>query len=63
MAGNWVKNAFGQNKGALHRKLHVPEGQPIPTAKLEAAVKKGGKLAKEAQLALTARHFNHPKKG
>lgn len=62
--GNWVKEAFAHMpKGTLHRKLHVPEGQKIPVAKLEAAVKKGGKLGHEAQLALNARHFHHGKKG
>lgn len=27
----------GMRKGRLHRALHVPEDQPIPEAKLEAA--------------------------
>lgn len=27
----------GLRKGGLHRALHVPEGEPIPAAKLEAA--------------------------
>ena len=51
---NWIKGAV-KNKGALHRRLHIPEGQKIPVSKLKAAIKHGGKVAKEAKLALTLR--------
>ena len=51
---NWIKGAV-KNKGALHRRLHIPEGQKIPVSKLEAAIKRGGKVSKEAKLALTLR--------
>lgn len=51
----WIAKAT-KNKGALHRKLHVPEGKKIPEKKLAAAKKKapkGSKLAKELTLAKT----------
>ena len=51
---NWIEGAV-KNKGALHRRLHVSEGQKIPVSKLKAAIKRGGKVAKEARLALTLR--------
>ena len=45
-------------KGLLHRKLHVPQGQNIPVAKLEKAThSKSPALRSEAQFALNARHF------
>ncbi len=48
--------------GALHKDLHVPEGEKIPKAKLEAAAKKGNtKTAKRARLALTLKKLH--KKG
>jgi hypothetical protein len=36
---NWMKEAFSKNKGALHRELGVPQGQNIPTAKLNSKSK------------------------
>ena len=45
----------GKKKGVLHRRLHIPEGQKIPASKLKDAIKRGGKVAKEAKLALTLR--------
>ena len=51
---NWIKGAV-KNRGALHRHLHIPEGQKIPVSNLKAAIKRGGKVAKEAKLALTLR--------
>lgn len=40
-------------KGGLHRSLGVPEGQPIPRAKLQAALagKYGEKAQKQARFA------------
>jgi len=55
----WVSKAFSKNRGALHRQLHVPQGQKIPEGKLAQAVRSGGKLGKRARLALTARSFKH----
>lgn len=49
--------------GLLHRKLGIPEGQPIPAAKIAAAEKSGDPtLRKEAQFADNAKGFNHSKK-
>lgn len=49
------------HKGLLHKKLGVPQGNPIPVAKLEkAAHSKSPALRKEAQFALNARMW--PKK-
>ena len=36
MAENWIAGAV-QHKGALHRELHVPQGQKIPAGKLNKA--------------------------
>lgn len=52
MASHWIKEAT-KNKGALHAKLGIPEGQKIPKGTLKTAAKHGGKLAKEATLAMT----------
>ena len=55
---NWIKGAI-KKPGALHRQLHVPQGQKIPHAKLEAAESKGGKLGQRARLAETLSGFKH----
>jgi hypothetical protein len=52
----WIAKAT-ENKGALHRKLGVPEGKKIPAKKLAKAAKAGGVLAKEANLAKTLKGF------
>jgi hypothetical protein len=57
---HWIQDAV-KNKGALHKKLKVPEGKKIPESKIKAAEKKGGKIAKEAHLADTLKSFH--KKG
>ncbi len=51
-----------QNRGKLHRELHVPEKEPISEAKLEAA-KKGAEPAekKRIQFAENAKHWNKGK--
>lgn len=36
MAGHWIQGAI-KHPGALHRELHVPQGQKIPAKKLEKA--------------------------
>ena len=53
---NWIAGAV-KNKGALHKKLGIPEGKKIPTSKLKSAEKKGGTIAKEAHLAETLKGF------
>ena len=54
----WIAGAT-RKKGALHKALHVPEGEKIPESKLKAAEKKGGKVGKEARLAETLKGLNH----
>jgi hypothetical protein len=56
MAKDWIAGAV-KNKGALHRKLKVPEGEKIPAKKLAKAAKAGGKEGKEARLAKTLKSF------
>jgi hypothetical protein len=58
---NWIADAT-KNKGALHRALGVPEGKTIPKANLDAAAKRSGKVAKEANLAKTLSNLSKKKK-
>jgi hypothetical protein len=63
MAKKWVQKAFSKNKGALHKTLDVPKDEKIPLAKLEKAEHSKNKTTrKRAELAMTARSFNHKKK-
>jgi hypothetical protein len=62
MMNKWVSGAFSKNKGKLHKRLGVPQGEKIPAKKLAEAAKAGGSLGKEARLAQTAKHFSHPHK-
>ena len=56
--GGWIKKALEKAKpGALHKQLDVPMGEKIPVDKLKEAAKKGGKMGKRAQLAMTLRKF------
>ncbi len=48
---NWIAGAVGKNPGGLHRSLGVPAGQKIPTAKVDAAAKRSGKVGAQARLA------------
>lgn len=52
-------------KGGLHQSLGVPEGQPIPPAKLRAALsgRYGSKAKRQAMLARTLEGMNHGPKG
>jgi hypothetical protein len=60
--GNWIAGATS-NKGALHKKLGVPEGEKIPAKKLAGAEKSSNPAErKEANLARTLKSFNHSKK-
>lgn len=52
----FMREAFANAHGQLHRELGIPLHQKIPVARLRAAVKKGGRLAKRAQLVLNADH-------
>lgn len=47
-----IKSAI-RHPGALHRQLHVPQGEKIPASKLAAASKAGGKLGQRARFAMT----------
>ena len=58
MAKKWIQKAI-KHKGALHKALGVKQGEKIPAAKLEAASKKGGRIGKMANFAITARKFEH----
>ena len=50
---NWIAGAI-RRPGALHRALHVPEGEKIPEKKIEKATHSGDeRLAREARLAET----------
>ena len=49
-------------KGALHRELHVPQGEKIPEKKLEKAAHAKGKLGKRARLAETLEKLPHGKR-
>jgi hypothetical protein len=50
---NWIANAI-KKPGALHKELHVKEGQKIPAKKLEKAEhSKNPTLKKRANLAKT----------
>lgn len=53
---NWIKKAI-KKPGALHKQLGVPKGKKIPTARLNAAAKKGGKLGQRARLAKTLKEI------
>ena len=44
--------------GQLHRDLGVPQGKPIPAAKLRAAAKKKGKVGQRARFAMTLKRIN-----
>lgn len=57
---NWIQNMH-MKKGALHKELHIPLGKDIPESTLEKASKKGGKLGKRANLALTLKGFRKGK--
>lgn len=61
--GNWIADAT-KNKGALHRKLHVPKGEKIPAKKLaKAAHSSNPTEAKEANLAKTLKRLHHAEGG
>ncbi len=53
MAKKWIQKAI-KHPGALHRDLGVPEGKPIPPAKLAAAKNSSNPtVRKRANLAST----------
>lgn len=64
MTKKWIQE-MGMKKGALHEKLHVPEGEKIPEKKLmKAEHSKNPTERKEANLAETLKGLNrHHGKG
>lgn len=58
MAKKWIQGAI-KHPGALHRELHVPEGEKIPKSKLAKAAHAGGTLGRRARLAETLGHMHH----
>ena len=58
MAERWIKGAI-RHKGALHRALHVPEGQKIPAKKMaKAKHSENPRIRKMAGLARTLKSFH-----
>lgn len=59
MSGHWIAAAVSKHKGALHRELHVPQGDIIPKSKINKAEHSDNPLlAKRARLAETLSHLN-----
>ena len=56
MAKKWIKEAT-KNKGGLHRSLGVPEGKNIPEDMIRQAAKRGGRVGKQARLAVTLKRL------
>lgn len=54
----WIAGAI-KHPGALHKSLHVPEGEKIPAKKLAKAAHAPGKLGKRARLAETLKGMHH----
>jgi hypothetical protein len=54
----WIAGAI-KHPGALHKSLHVPEGEKIPAKKLAKAAHAPGKLGKRARLAETLKGTHH----
>ena len=55
----WIAGAI-KHPGALHRELHVPEGEKIPAKKLaKAEHSENPKLRRRAKLAETLEHLRH----
>jgi len=57
-AEKWIQKAI-KKPGALHKQLGVPQGKNIPSKKLTAAAKEGGKLGRRARLAQTLSKFHN----
>jgi len=57
MSEQWIQKAI-KKKGALHKALHVPEGQKIPAKKLAVKSTYSPKMAKRKNLAKTLRGFD-----
>ena len=59
MAKDWIAEAVGKHKGALHRDLNVPKGEKIPKTKLEQGLHSASqKTRRRAKLAMELKGFN-----
>lgn len=59
MSKNWIHGAI-EHPGALHRALHVPEGEKIPAKKMaKAAHSSNPHMRKMVALAHTLRKMHH----
>lgn len=59
MDGHWIEKAH-LHTGSLRAELGIPEGEDIPTDRLEELLHSPDKLtAKRARLALTLKGFHH----
>lgn len=59
MSDKWIQKAVSKNPGALHKSLHVPEGENIPAKKLQKASHSDNPtLAKRANLAMTLKKLH-----
>lgn len=59
----FMQKMFSKNKGALHREMHVKEGDKIPSGKLEKAEhSKNPKLRKRAVAAEIGRKYGGGKR-
>jgi hypothetical protein len=57
--GKWISSAI-RRPGALHKALHVPEGEKIPAKKLaKASHSENPRIRREANLAKTLKGFHH----
>ena len=56
----WIQKAI-KKPGSLSKQLGVPEEENIPMSKLKKAAKKGGKLGKRANLAMTLKGLKEGK--
>lgn len=54
MAKKWIKGAI-KRPGALRRALRMAKGKTIPVSRLKAAAKRGGRIGRQARLAITLR--------
>jgi hypothetical protein len=59
MSKNFIASAT-KNKGGLHRSLGIAQGKTIPQSTLRSAAAQGGKVGKQARLAITLESL-HPK--
>ena len=61
MSEKWIQKS-GINKpgykGALHRALGVPEGEPIPAGKLQEAAHARGRLGRMARMAVNLKKMH-----